>query len=108
MLANGLLCAETQKSDGTHKTYCESGEKQYESNYKDGNLDGLTIEYEKDGTVKDRFYFKDDVLFKKQEKETVRDMGSIGFLLRPLFWIIVFGVGIGCWFLFSRVMMKGK
>lgn len=108
LLTSGSLCAEAQKSDGGHKAYYDTGQKQYDSNYKNGKLDGLTTEYEKDGTVKDRFYFKKDVLISKQGKETVRDMGPIEFLFHPWFWIIVFGLGIGGWFFFSRVLMKGK
>ena len=107
-MASSLLHAEAPKSDGSHKAYYDTGEKQYDSKYKDGKLEGLTTEYEKDGTVKDKFYFKKDVLVSKQGKETVRDMGPIAFLVHPWFWIIVFGVGTGIWFFFSRVLMKGK
>ncbi len=94
-------------SDGKHTTYYDTGEKQFDSQYKDGKLNGLTTEYRKDGTVKDRFYFKDDVLMSKQGKEPSRDMGVITFLFRPWFWLIVIGLGAGCWFLFTRVFLKG-
>ena len=95
-------------SDGKHKTYYDTGEKQYDSKYKDGKLEGLTTEYKKDGTVKDKFYFKDDILISKRANDPARDMGAIAFLFRPWFWIIVAVLGTGGWFLFSRVLMRGK
>ncbi|OGX05971.1 MAG: hypothetical protein A2Z88_02775 [Omnitrophica WOR_2 bacterium GWA2_47_8] len=93
-------------SDGTHKTYYDTGEKQYESHYKDGELQGLTTEYEKNGTVKAKYQFEHDVLISKQEKEPKRDMGRMTFLVRPWFWLGLLALGGGFWFFFTKVILK--
>src|SRR6185295_14815386 len=81
LAGNYLLYAE-DTSDGVHDTYYKSGEKQYESTYKDGQLEGITTEYEKDGTVKDKFKFKNGDLVSKQGVEPTRDMGRLSFLTK--------------------------
>ena len=102
------VSADKAMTDGMHTTNYPSGEKQYESNYKNGKLDGLTTEFEQDGSVKGKYQFQKDMLISRDDTAPKRDMGPIAFLFRPLFWVIVLAVGTGLWFIFSKVILKNK
>ena len=97
------------KKNGIHKTYYDSGELKYEATYKNGILEGITKEYNRDGSLKGKYMFKDGELFSKVGgEETKRDFGIFGIFVGFKFWIVVLVIGAGLWFLFAKFVFRNR
>jgi len=54
----------TGKKEGLYTSWYENGQKEYEANYKDGELEGLHTYWDKDGNITKTETYKDGQLVK--------------------------------------------
>lgn len=108
LLFLSLVYGEAPKSDGIHKANYKTGELQYESMYKNGKLNGVTLEYNKKGEAVNKYIFKDDELIKKIEVSKERDVGPFDFLFVWKFWVPVTVFGLIMWRVITKFVFKNR
>ena len=102
------VSVQAAKKDGIHLTHYDTGEVRYKSTYKDGKLNGLTLEYAKDGTKITKYVFKDDKAVRKIVLTDTRNYGPFAFLVSFKFWLIL-GVSLALiWLLFAKTMFSKR
>ena len=105
-----VLCVAARADAEIKKSYYDTGQLQYEMNYKGGKMDGETKEYDKSGKLIRVYNYKDDELISATEmrKKSNVNLGPLSFLKSWIFWLVLVVVVGGLWLLFVKVVFRNR